>query len=67
MLGNTHALQRYAQRLQTYLAAIHAHEPREHLDILRRDLRIDRLLEDLPPLIEGPWKALNARATSSTA
>jgi two-component system sensor histidine kinase HupT/HoxJ len=53
VLGNTHALQRYAQRLQTYLAAIHAHEPREHLDILRRDLRIDRLLEDLPPLIEG--------------
>jgi two-component system sensor histidine kinase HupT/HoxJ len=53
VLGNTHALQRYAQRLQTYLGAIHAREPREHLDILRRDLRIDRLLEDLPQLIEG--------------
>jgi two-component system sensor histidine kinase HupT/HoxJ len=53
VLGNTHALQRYAQRLQTYLAAIHAHEPRENIDILRRDLRIDRLMEDLPPLIEG--------------
>jgi len=53
VLGNTHALQRYAQRLQTYLAAIHADEPREHLDSLRRDLRIDRLLEDLPALIEG--------------
>ena len=53
VLGNTHALQRYAQRLQAYLAAIHAREPRENLDILRRDLRIDRLLEDLPQLIEG--------------
>ena len=53
VLGNTHALQRYAQRLQSYLAAIHAREPRENLDILRRDLRIDRLLEDLPQLIEG--------------
>ncbi len=53
VLGNTHALQRYAQRLQTYLAAIHARAPREQLDGLRRDLRIDRLLEDLPPLIEG--------------
>lgn len=53
VLGNTHALQRYAQRLKTYLAAIHACEPRQALDRLRRELRIDRLLEDLPSLIEG--------------
>jgi two-component system sensor histidine kinase HupT/HoxJ len=53
VLGNAHALQRYAQRLATYLTAVHAGAPREEIDHLRRDLRIDRLLEDLPPLIEG--------------
>ncbi len=53
VLGNAHALHRYAQRLETYLAAIHAGAPRPDLEALRRDLRIDRLLEDLPPLIEG--------------
>jgi two-component system sensor histidine kinase HupT/HoxJ len=53
VLGNAHALHRYAQRLEKYLAAFHAGRPREELEALRRELRIDRLLEDLPPLIEG--------------
>jgi PAS domain S-box-containing protein len=53
VLGNAHALHRYAQRLEQYLAAFHAGRPREELEALRRELRIDRLLEDLPPLIEG--------------
>jgi two-component system sensor histidine kinase HupT/HoxJ len=53
VLGNAHALKRYAQRLETYLAAIHARESLGELDRLRRELRIDRMLEDLPSLIEG--------------
>jgi len=53
VLGNSYALERYSQRIETYLAAVHGPEPREHLERLRQDLRIDRLLEDLPPLIEG--------------
>ncbi|MBM4179996.1 MAG: PAS domain-containing protein [Betaproteobacteria bacterium] len=53
VLGNAHALHRYAQRLEQYLAAFHAGRPQEELEVLRRELRIDRLLEDLPPLIEG--------------
>ena len=53
VLGNTHALNRYAQRLETYLAAIHAGKPKTELEEMRRELRIDRLLEDLHPLIEG--------------
>jgi len=53
VLGNAHALDRYAQRLATYLAAIHAGRPQTEVDGLRLELRIDRLLEDLPPLIEG--------------
>jgi two-component system sensor histidine kinase HupT/HoxJ len=53
VLGNTHALQRYAQRLETYLAAIHAGQPAAELSKLRQELRIDHLLKDLAPLIEG--------------
>ncbi|MDO9227066.1 MAG: ATP-binding protein [Pseudomonadota bacterium] len=53
VLGNAHALHRYAQRLDKYLAAIHAGKPKDELETLRRELRIDRLLEDLPPLIDG--------------
>lgn len=53
VLGNTHALQRYAQRLEAYLAAIHAGKPAAELAELRRKLRIDHLLKDLSPLIEG--------------
>ncbi|MFZ3043146.1 MAG: ATP-binding protein [Thiobacillus sp.] len=53
VLGNTHALQRYAQRLETYLAAIHADKPAAALAKLRLELRIDHLLKDLSPLIEG--------------
>ncbi|NMF97753.1 ATP-binding protein [Aromatoleum toluolicum] len=53
VLGNVHALKRYAERLQRYLAAVHAGEPPEALAELRAELRIDRILGDLPPLIEG--------------
>ncbi len=53
VLGNAHALHRYAQRLGKYLDAIHAGRPGDQLAALRRELRIDRLLEDLPSLIDG--------------
>ena len=53
VLGNVHALHRYAQRLETYLAALHAGRGRDELEALRAELRIDRLLADLPSLIEG--------------
>lgn len=55
VLGNVLALKRYTGRLETYLAAIHAkdQDPTPELADLRRELRIDRILEDLPPLIEG--------------
>ncbi len=53
VLGNVHALNRYAQRLETYLVAMHAQAPKAELDRLRQELRIDRMLEDLPSLIEG--------------
>ncbi len=53
ILGNVHALQRYAARLEQYLAALHAGAAPARLDALRAELRIDRILADLPPLIEG--------------
>uniref|UniRef100_UPI003559B5C3 sensor histidine kinase n=1 Tax=Piscinibacter sp. TaxID=1903157 RepID=UPI003559B5C3 len=53
VLGNVHALQRYAERLQAYLGAIHADAPAAEQAALRKRLRIDHLLHDLPSLMEG--------------
>ncbi|RTL48523.1 MAG: PAS domain-containing protein [Rhodocyclaceae bacterium] len=51
VLGNVVALKRYMERIGTYLDAVH-HDG-EHAPKLRKELRIDRILEDLPSLIEG--------------
>ena len=53
VLGNVHALRRYAERLQVYLDAVHDGEPPDELSRIREELRIDRVLEDLTPLIAG--------------
>lgn len=53
VLGNAHALRKYCDRLQTYMAAVHAHEPEAVLNELRSKLRIEHLMSDLPSLIEG--------------
>ncbi len=53
VLGNAYALQRYSARLGEYLGALHGGVDAHELDALRKELRIDRLLEDLKPLIEG--------------
>ncbi|HSD60346.1 MAG TPA: ATP-binding protein [Burkholderiales bacterium] len=53
VLGNVHALQKYAQRIQRYLDAIHAGEDPARLARLRGELRIDHVVKDLQPLIEG--------------
>lgn len=53
ILGNVHALKRYAGRLESYLGAIHGGDSAEHVAQLRARLRIDRLLGDLPALIDG--------------
>ncbi len=51
IVGNTHAMQRYAGKLQQYLAAVHAANP--DASALRQQLKIDRLLADLPSLLDG--------------
>ena len=53
VLGNVYSLQRYTTRLARYLAAAHAGAPPHELGALRAELRIDRIMEDLKPLIEG--------------
>ena len=55
VLGNVLSLQRYAKRLESYLNAVHATDAAEDasLKALRSELRIDRILHDMQPLIEG--------------
>jgi two-component system, NtrC family, sensor histidine kinase HupT/HoxJ len=53
VFGNVLALKRYANRLNVYLDAVHRKESWERIDALREELGIDRLLADLPSLIEG--------------
>jgi two-component system sensor histidine kinase HupT/HoxJ len=51
--GNVQTLQRYGARLQQYLGALHGGASVAQAADLRRSLRIDALLADLPSLIEG--------------
>ena len=53
VLGNVHALQRYTDRLQRYLGALHAGAGADELAHARQRLRIDHLLADLPSLMQG--------------
>lgn len=53
VLGNVHAMRRYTPRLKRYLEAVHAGESREALAALRVELRIDHILGDLAPLLDG--------------
>ncbi|MES2026670.1 MAG: ATP-binding protein [Pseudomonadota bacterium] len=52
VLGNVHALKRYSERMAQYLNALHSGEPQD-LAALRKELRIDHILKDLPSLIDG--------------
>jgi len=51
--GNVHSLERYRQRLTSYLEALHNNVGAARLEELRADLRIDALLADFGSLIEG--------------
>ncbi|GAP38841.1 sensor histidine kinase [Piscinibacter sakaiensis] len=53
VLGNVHALKRYSERLARYVACLHDGGDAADAAALRRSLRIDHLLADLPSLIEG--------------
>lgn len=55
VLGNVLSLKRYAQRLEGYVNAVHATAAAGDATLrdLRRELRIERILADLPALIDG--------------
>jgi two-component system sensor histidine kinase HupT/HoxJ len=53
VLGNAVALKKYAQRIGSYLDAVDAGAPAEERDELKRELRIDKILADLPALLDG--------------
>ncbi len=53
LLANMHALKGYQQKLQRYLDAVHAGIDPQQRESLRQELRIDHLLKDIDPLVEG--------------
>ncbi|MBU6993610.1 sensor histidine kinase [Ferrovum myxofaciens] len=53
VLGNVHAMRRYTTRFKQYLDAMHAGVSHVSLATLREQLRIDHILSDLAPLLDG--------------
>lgn len=53
VLGNVHSMRRYTTRFAQYLDALHTGASHEALAGLRKELRIDHMLKDIPPLLEG--------------
>lgn len=53
VFGNMHALKRYGERLTRYLRAIDGGAAPERLAALREELKIDRIMADITPLVEG--------------
>jgi two-component system sensor histidine kinase HupT/HoxJ len=53
VLGNVFSLQRYTTRMAQYLDAVHQTALPPQLQALRKELRIDRMVEDLPSLMDG--------------
>ena len=51
--GNIHTLERYRQRLVEYIGAVHNNATGEELTVLRKKLKIEALLADIGPLIDG--------------
>lgn len=53
LYGNMHALADYERKLKQYLDAIHGGIDEAKREALRKELRIDFLLSDMGPLVEG--------------
>jgi len=51
--ANIYSLERYLKKLTTYLQALHAGAPKTEREQLRVQLKIDAVLADCRPLIEG--------------
>jgi len=53
VFGNMHALKRYGTRLAEYVGEVDAEADSEQLRKRRHELKIDRILADIGPLIDG--------------
>jgi len=53
LFANMHALKSYQQKFQTYLNAIHQNISLDAREKLRKELKIDTILSDMSPLVEG--------------
>ncbi|MDR3435190.1 ATP-binding protein [Telmatospirillum sp.] len=51
--SNVHTLSRYREKLARYLEAVHAGVDQDIREDMRRNLKIDKLMADFGPLIEG--------------
>lgn len=53
VFGNVHALRRYEERLMRYIHTLESKMDPDELQSLRSDLNIERILNDIGPLIDG--------------
>jgi two-component system sensor histidine kinase HupT/HoxJ len=53
VFGNMYALKRYGTAIRKYLTACDDGARREDMDRLRKELKIDKVLEDIGPLVDG--------------
>lgn len=53
VFGNMYAMQSYEKRLRQYLDAVHKNIGLDERDKLRKELKIDHILNDIKPLLEG--------------
>ena len=53
VFGNMHALQSYEKRFREYLDAVHQNIDIKEREELRKKLKIDRIMGDIQPLLEG--------------
>jgi len=53
VFGNVHTLDRYRKNIVSYLQALHSGASKSDLADLRKSLKIDAIVSDLQPLIEG--------------
>lgn len=53
LYANMHAMQRYEKKFSTYLKAVHSNMPLTERENLRVELGVDRMLNDIAPLVQG--------------
>ncbi|MBO6757322.1 MAG: PAS domain-containing protein [Roseibium sp.] len=53
VFGNMYALKRYGSAINKYLTACNAETSRHEMELLRKELKIDKIARDIEPLVDG--------------